>query len=436
MRLESSGKARTQVLEMAKIWFQDAFDRVQTDQLQIQLWAIYQRQLDQPGSAQLCLRCWVSHGIYQACVQLVQKFGQRYQFGLADLLGYVLDDDGKPLAAYQPLTVKILESYDATRGKLLSWVYKRTQSHPDINRTLLDRGLYRASDWAILNDTTPAQLGRILSGIYGWSETETAGQCQLLARYHQVYRQARLQQRLAKTTGHRCEAPNDKQLRQMDATQSSQTVLAQLKAIADVLRDHKVQVRQGAPFTVSMDRFDPDRLAIADGTESEDENESARFLQGYRTQLKQCLADSLTLGIQAKLDKFKRKQPEKAQAFVQGLSLFHCEGLSMGAIAPQIGCQTQVQVTRLLDLKRFRQDIRNQMIPCLQATVQTQALNYVSADHLQTIAQQLDQVLADDIDRVMAEAAAEAQMPKNRTSRSLFAVQLCQTIHVFLDDAA
>ncbi|MEO0538679.1 MAG: hypothetical protein AAF215_33070 [Cyanobacteria bacterium P01_A01_bin.123] len=435
MRLEASGKARTRVLETAKIWFESCFDSVQADQVQTQLWTIYQGKHDEVASAQLCLRCWVSQGIYQACAQLVQKFGQRYQFTLTDLLGYVLDDDGKSLGAYQPLTVKILESFDATKGKLLSWVYKLTQSHPDINRLLLDRGLYRASDWAILNDTSLSQLQRILRDIYGWSETEVAQPCRLLACYHQIYRQTRLQQRLAKTARHRCEAPNDNQLQQIDGTRSPQTVLAQLKALADVLRDHKVQVRQGAPFAVSMDSLDPERLVVNDASD-DSETETTRFLQGYRSQLKQCLVDSLTAGIQFKVDKFKRKQPEKAHAFVKGLSLFHCEGLSMGAIAPQVGCQTQVQVTRLLDLKRFRQDVRNQIIPCLQTRLQTQALTYVSADRLQAIAHQLDQLLSDDVDRVMAEAAAEAQMPKNRTTRSLFAVQLCQTIHVFLDEAA
>lgn len=436
MRLEASGKARARVLETAKTWFEVCFDSVQADQVQPRLWAVYQDQHDEVVAAQLCLRCWVSQGIYQACAQLVHKFGQRYQFTLTDLLGYVLDDDGKPLGAYQPLTVRILETFDATKGKLLSWVYKLTQSHPDINRLLLDRGLYRASDWAILNDTTLSQLQRVLSDIYGWNEAEVSQGCHLLARYHQVYRQARLQQRLNKAIGHRCEVPSDDQLRQIDAAQSPQAVLAQLRALAELLRDHKVQVRQGAPFAVSMDDLDPDRLMVASDAPEDSETEAARFLQGYRRQLRQCLIDSLTTGIQVKIDKLKRKQPKKAQAFVKGLSLFHCEGLSMGAIAPQIGYQTQVQVTRLLDLKRFRQDIRNQIIPCLQTAVQTQALNYTSADQLTALAQQLDQLLSDDVDRVMAEAAAEAQMPKNRTTHSLFAVQLCQTIHIFLNEAA
>ena len=63
-----------------------------------------------------------------------------------------------------------------------------------LNRALLDYGLYRASDWAILTDTTPAQVERILSQYHLCSHYEVAEAVELLRRFHQVYSRDRLQQ--------------------------------------------------------------------------------------------------------------------------------------------------------------------------------------------------------------------------------------------------
>ena len=44
------------------------------------------------------------------------------------------------------------------------------------------------------------------------------------------------------------------------------------------------------------------------------------------------------------------------------------------------------------------------------------------------IAQQLDQILSEEAETVMAEAASEAQIPKNRTANSVFSRRLCATV--------
>jgi hypothetical protein len=117
---------------------------------------------------------------------------------------------------------------------------------------------------------------------------------------------------------------------------------------------------------------------------------------------------------------------------VQGLHLFHCKGLGMGKLASNIGLANQVQVNRLLNLKRLRSDVRHRLLPQLCETVRRQALAYVSADRLKALDQTLETLLAEEVDDMLAAAAAEAQQPKGRTAKSLFAHQFCTTIHPFM----
>ncbi|MEL6130756.1 MAG: hypothetical protein AAFR30_12755, partial [Cyanobacteria bacterium J06628_4] len=55
-------------------------------------------------------------------------------------------------------------------------------------------------------------------------------------------------------------------------------------------------------------------------------------------------------------------------------------------------------------------------------------LQHISADRLTEIAQQLDHILLEETASVMAEAASEAQIPKNRTANSVFSRRLCKTV--------
>lgn len=429
VRLDSTGQARFRPLPPIKTWFQTCFDQQAEAGVQTQLLDLWRRQSPDQMAALLSLRCFVSHSILQGCRQLVQAFGQRYQFTLTDLLAYVLDDDGSPPGPYQPLTMKILETYDAAKGKLTTWTFRLTQSHPEINRELLDRGLYRASDWALLNDTAPSQLQRILAEVYGHSQAEVEQAVMLLERYHEVYRQMRLELRLAGKGSHRCEPPTPEQLRQMDDQRSPEVVLAQLQAIADRLRNYKVQVRQKAPFTQSIDALEDWEIPAP----AVEEDPADQFLQHYREQLQQSLATAIAESIHARRAKLARKNPPQDQLFVQGLARFHCQGMAMAAIAAELGLKNQVQVTRLLDLRRFRGEVRNRLLPQLQAAVRTQAQAFVDPEELATLASQIDRLLAETVDEVMAEAAAEAQTPKHRPTHSRFARQLCQTIHAFLE---
>ncbi|HEY9735027.1 MAG TPA: hypothetical protein V6D06_02050, partial [Trichocoleus sp.] len=199
--------------------------------------------------AQLSLRCFVSHQILRVCTQLANQFGDFYSFTRDDLLPLVLDDTGETNHTYQPFTLEILNSYDGAKARLSTWAAQLTRHHDELNRYLLGKGLYRASDWAILNDTTPEQLRRVLASYHGWGEAEIAAAQNLLAQYHQVYRQARLNQRLQGQRLGRCQPPTPQQLRQILPQLQPAESLARLKGLAAQLRQYRIHVRGGHPMT-------------------------------------------------------------------------------------------------------------------------------------------------------------------------------------------
>ncbi|NER84828.1 MAG: hypothetical protein F6K42_35990, partial [Leptolyngbya sp. SIO1D8] len=437
-----TGQCRSQPLEAALTWLQNQcqdflFD-LDTDvsakspldhrPLQTHLLTLWQQAPQPMPLALLCLRCFVSHAIRQACLQLVSQFGEYYQFRGADLFPLVLDDDGKPLRRYRPLGVHIIETFAPDKTSLESWASHLTRNHPELNQFLIEQGLYRVSDWAILNDTSPGQLPKILGDFHTLTPGEVAVAQQLLQRYHQVYRRDRLQQRQS-GKGRRCQTPSEAQLREIDATVAPSMVLAQLRQLAYWLRQYRIHIRGGTPLAESLEALENSDLPTA--VTHDADTRQADFLHTYRQQIEGALAEAMTHTLTAYSEKLRRKQPAKEKAFLKALALFHCQGQSMKAIAPQVGLKTQVQVTRLMNLKRFRSDVRNALLTHLQEKVQASVLAVTSAEHLAQISDRLDALLAEDADRLIEAAESEAKIPHNRTASSLFARQLCQCLQAF-----
>jgi hypothetical protein len=117
--------------------------------------------------------------------------------------------------------------------------------------------MYFISDWAILNDTTPIQLQRILPEVHYLSDPEIHLACILLKNYHSVYRRDRLQQRRAaiksgqsKVKG-RCLPPTLSQLHEIaqrinaevDLGLEPEEVESQLQTLAKRLRQYRADVR-------------------------------------------------------------------------------------------------------------------------------------------------------------------------------------------------
>ena len=247
-KLDSTGRSQRQQLDAAYHWLQqhapNAVEANDNDLQLLQTQLLNDWQHRQIALALLCLRCMVSHTILRACFQLVSQFGDSYQFQSTDLLPLVLDDDGKPLGIYRPLGVHIVETYTPGRTSLESWAGHLTRNHSGLNQFLIEQGLYRVSDWAILNDTRTEQLPKILGEFYRLTASEIAAAKTLLGRYHAVYRRDRLQNSKGRKRG-RCQIPSDRQLQSINPQIQPRIVLSQLRQLAYWLRQYRIHMRGG-----------------------------------------------------------------------------------------------------------------------------------------------------------------------------------------------
>ncbi|MGI0491656.1 hypothetical protein ACN4EG_07575 [Alkalinema pantanalense CENA528] len=454
VKLDNTGRSRAQELPAVKAFilshFPEITDSVNNLSIQQQLMDWMQDagstgQASQSGEsaqsgqgsqlAELSLRSFISNQIEQVCIQLEMQFGENHGFRRTDLFPFVLDDDGSTQPrAYKPLSKQILESFDPRRGSLSTWTVRLVKHHRELNRFLLECGVYLLSDWAILNDTTPKKLEHILSSYQPLTPGEIQQAQRILESYHAVYRRDRLQQRQAGVKGS-CPQPTDEQLQEMaqwlqteqlDLTPAA--VLRQLRMIADRIRQYRVWAKGGSLKTSSLDEGENFTLAdrIADKP-PEEESGARQFLQVYR----QGFTTSLQAAMQQVVaDRTTRLKAPKSAYFLQALQLFHCKGLSMTEIAKQVGLQAQYQVTRLLNLKALREDIRHALLNRLQEFVLEKAAQYVTPEEIQALDRKIAEALNEQIDKLMEEAAAQAQTPKDYVqdyaSGSLFAKTLCQ----------
>ncbi|MGB6013496.1 MAG: hypothetical protein WBG32_02090, partial [Nodosilinea sp.] len=304
-----------------------------------------------------------------------------------------------------------------------------TNNHRELNKVLLEKGLYRASDWSILNDTSVEQVQRILRQYHLCSEYEVTQAVALLSQYHQVYRRDRIAQRQTGKTGH-CQVPTPEQLRAINPNTPAREVLTQLKQLAGQLRQYRAHARGGSGPVYQPDDHGWEQVASDNHPPEVDEQDE--FLQAYRQALEAGLDKAIAQAIQAKVEWLKTHELPEDIAYVQGLHLFHCRGRAMGKLAAEIGLGSQSNVSKLLNLKRLRADVRHRLLPQLYETVRQQALSYVSADQLRAIDRTLEALLSEEVDQIIAEAEAEAKIPKGRTAKSLFARHLCTVIHQFM----
>lgn len=430
--LTSNGQYQLKDIPQARRWLQAQFahdspsQSIENKHLQGSLWEIWTAQSEGASLAHVCLRCWLSHQILRVCQQLGSRFGATYGFIASELWPFVLEDDGQIESTYPSFSQKILKKYDPTQATLSTWATRMTKSHPGIKQFCLERGLYFISDWAILNDTTPRQLSRLLIGL---SEGAIAQKMTLLSSYHHVYRLERILQRQRQGKSCRCQEPTTEQLRKINPKLPPTQVLNQLYELASQLRQYRISVRRGMPISQSLD-LGEEGSYFNMSAECKDDDEQAQddFLDGYRNSFLTSLDNAIQTVILSYTHKYQRKDPPKDHIYLLAMTLFHCEGLSMSAIAPKVQLSTQVQVTRLLNLKRFRTEVCASWFNQLKQQVNTEALAHISPQRLNNLSGQIDQILIEETETAMASAAAEAQMPKNRTANSIFSRRLCDLL--------
>lgn len=425
--LTAAGQLTSREYPQAQQLFKRLFAKAMTAEdisdrdCQDRLWQVWRTESADAPIAQLCLRCWLSHRIVMTCKQLAYSFGDSYGFRAVDLWPKVLDDTGDSPPAPSSLVTKILTSYNPDRAALSVWAKRLTQNHRDLTSFLLSQGLYRATPWAILNDTQVSQLSRFLPHL---SSSMLASEGKLLNAYHQVYRQDRIRRRVGR--GQRCLPPTDEQLHRIDLSQPVNAVRSQLHDLAERLRESRLARRGGPLPTRSIDSQDYPEPVAPEPDEPEDRQ--IRFMESYHQDFRATLGEAIRVTIAVYTERYQARRVPKGEAYRKALELFHCQGLSMKEIAAIVGLTNQVAVTRLLNLNQFRAEVCIYWLKQLKERVKDQALEHLSADQLDAIAERLEQILQEETESIMSDAASEARIPVNRTAKSVFARQLCEVV--------
>ncbi|MBE9044834.1 hypothetical protein IQ255_10510 [Pleurocapsales cyanobacterium LEGE 10410] len=446
VRLDSSGKIKITEISQAKNFFQEQFPCTSDDEnvtdvsIQSDLMVAKNSYQETGIKAERCLRCFISHQIRQVCIQLDMQFGREHGFSRNDLFIYTLNDtlddrhsvrhSSATKSRYKPLAVEILETFEPKKANLATWTSRYVKQNRELQRFLLEQGVYFISNWAILNDTNTKQVARILSEFHNLTPTEIEQAQILLAGYHAVYRRDRLKNRQGK--GGKCQTPTAEQLtrisaliEQQDLVLSPSQTLSRLELLAEQLREYRIQVRGGRMKQESLDNAAKNTegmQAAVVSNEADDSEERSSFLQSYQQQFQQSLDSSIEEVITTRLRKFKGKKAAKAPQFTTALELFHCQGESMSAIAPKIDLQAQYQVTRLLKLKELRADIRHSMLRSMRNWTLTQ-IKLSDFESLKQREQEIEKALGEQIDLVLDEAEKEVSIADS--TQSILAQRIC-----------
>ncbi|MGB3535268.1 MAG: hypothetical protein WBA13_17345 [Microcoleaceae cyanobacterium] len=434
VRLNGSGGRQDIEIPTAKAWFQQQFPQLRD--LDTVPDTVVQRQLmnlisSQPTSkhsettqqADCCLRCFISHQIDRTCFELVRRFGQTGGFNQMDLLAFVLDDfellprsNSQPRTSYQSLADKILQTFNPERAQLSTWTKQVVKSHPELSRFLWECGVHLETNWAILNHYQPKQLEHLLTRHYGYTSTEAKPATEILDSYQTVYLSDRLQQNGSRRRS-RCQPPTSEQLNRIIADLKEKGInnytpshlLEQLESLAGLIRRSR-QPKQEPPIDENYPQPASD----------EAETEMQEFLQRFRQLLVTHLDRAIKQVLNDRLSYLSKRKKPKDQIFLQALRL-NCQGQAMKEIAKEIGLTRQDQVTRLLKLKSLRQDVQQRLLVTLKEEVIQLAGYYTDLLQLK----RLEQALATEIDRIMAEAEREMSTP-NCSRDSLFTRRLCR----------
>ena len=447
IRLNSSGKLKKIEIVRAKHFIKQysRFDSHDTSDRSIQrdLFLLRNNRDENSILADLCLRCFISHQIKQVCTQLYIQFGRERDFSRNDLLAYTLNDtldlaENRPLTAsqYKPLGVEILEKFDPSKANLSTWTTLCVRQNRELERCLLEHGVWLITNWAILNHTNTKQVKRILSKFHDLTLAEVEQATILLSAYHNVYRRDRLENRQSR--GAKCQTPSIEQLeriailvkQQANLFLSPEQTLSQLERLANLLREYRIHMGGGTIRQESLDNteINTERIQanLTSGEDNVDNVDCSDWLKSYRQQFQQSLDKSIEAVITNRLSKFKGKKAAKATQFITALGLLHCQGESMSEIASKVGLKKQYQVTRLLKLKELRVDIRHHLLQLMRDWTMTQT-ELEDIDSLKKREHEIELALAEQIDLVLDEA--EKEVSTANSTPSVLTKRIC----VYLD---
>ncbi|WNZ44082.1 hypothetical protein Q2T42_19830 [Leptolyngbya boryana CZ1] len=389
--------------------------------------------------ALLCLRCFISHKILQACQLLETRFGAQHQFKYDDLLPFVLTDPGKinefapsndesqprpPAYAY-----KILNSFHPEKGELGNWTIRLVKDNKELNQYLLQQGLYRMTDWGLLNNFKRPQFEHILQTFYHYNNSQIEQAIVLLESYHAIYTQ---DWRSSGKKG-RCPIPTKEQLQKINhliqqKTQTplkNSTLLAQLKEIAKLLREYSIKSKGGNPANLSI--HIPKVAQLIQNQQSDPQTDDiTEFSRDYQKHFLDVLDQAIAEAIR---DRLNNKTATKRDRYLKAMRLYYCDQVSQSEIATQLNLNDQSSVSHLLDLRSLQAQVRRIMLKLLKPLVRQLASVYCNAERLEKLDGSLDTLLNQQIDLLLDEETKRAKTPKHYGGDSLFAERMC----LFLD---
>lgn len=443
VRIDGGGSRKILEIPAARSFFTQLFgeltDDVPDGDIQRQLMDLCRDSYsDSTLLAERCLLCFLSGILEQGCLQLTRRFGEKYNFHCSELLRFVLDDDGRlsPGSNYQCFSRQILQSFDATQGSLTAWASIRVKQHPELNQFLLERGVYLISDWAILNDTQPQQLQRILKDFHTLGELEIQSAQYLLQGYHTIYRVQRLQNIRNKIRS-KCLEPTYQQLEgiaiyiknKTGRLFDNETVRINLKKLANQLREYRIYVRGGYLPIDSKSNLLLDNKPAPTRENDETSKAQSEFLDFYRHQFQVSLQSALAQVTEVRVRKLQKKG-EKARIFLTALELSQCQKLAMKEIAETLGMRAQDAVTKLLKLKELRTDVQQEMLMILKDSVKEQAKKYADVEALNQLDEQITIFLSSEISKIIENAESQSRTAKNYLKTDIFAERLCEYLDI------
>lgn len=441
--IDASGGYQDRLLPLAQGHFKDNFGNFNAEALstaenkkiQRLLFSEFfnpQHDLQYRATAGLCLRCYISHAIFEACQKMTENFGDRYGFSCVDILPWVLTDDGRQVilwddasqtqmildktggtqpSSYSLFSVDILRKFNPTRQNLKSWTLLLTRRHRELTQVFeREYGLCLSTDWAVLNQVTSRQMKNLLE--YDRIFVEV---------FHQVYRRDRRQQ----AAKGKCPDPSEEQLTEMlDLIDQSEITFHlsekllyrfeklrdKLKNIATFLRETKMNPPVTEPPVSEPKPLDPS------------------LEQWLNWRLVDLIGEAINRVIPKQINQLEQSRwyAEFAPKYLLILRLIYCEKKSQREVAHELEFSNQSQVSRVLKLENLIKNVRFQVKDRLLGMIleyQDKAQVRSDANLFETLITDIENYLDNT---VFSEAYREIKASKSRKMNSLFAVKIRQ----------
>ena len=293
------------------------------------------------------------------------------------------------------------------------------------------------TDWLLLKQYNTRQLQRILSEFHGFSSTKIQQLTKLLESYQTVYlaqiiaarnqiNQERKQQGLGTITTP-YPTPVSQQIQQMVEQLlpiwklSADEVLEELQNLAQLIREYKSNRARGVT-TQSLGKTE----SFLPAHQEDEEGETNEFLAAFGQQYNSCFLQAVQEVIEDRVKFYRKKKKSKDQQFIQALHLYHCQVVSMGDIAPQIGLTKQYQVSRLLEQKEIRADVARKTVSYLIIAIFQILPEEPSLDKQSELRTKLTPILNEKVDIEMQKAQKEDSVSKNRSMDTKLSQAICQ----------